>query len=251
VNNCSQAYTIQIGQPRQIEAAFESSSPDCAEGSNGSASVQVTGGVPPYSYSWSNGAARDSIGQLAAGIYTLTITDSLQCTALASVALAGPAPLVVSVSTSPATGGNSNGAAIVDTIEGGVSPYTLQWSDGETGKSDLKLAGGSDTLTVTDNNGCSQTYVIIIPTVTGINAVEAPEFAIYPNPASSALMIDVYQGKLPCSITIKNVLGQTVLSKNTSATHNEFDISDFSAGLYLVEVIQGGKKAVKQIVISR
>lgn len=49
-------------------------------GANGSAAVNVTGGIPPYMYNWNNGATTDSISGLAPGNYHVNVTDSLGCT---------------------------------------------------------------------------------------------------------------------------------------------------------------------------
>ena len=55
---------------------------NCVDG--GSVESQVTGGTPPYTYAWSNGAATPTINNLSAGEYTLTVTDANGCTLSAS-----------------------------------------------------------------------------------------------------------------------------------------------------------------------
>jgi len=42
----------------------------------GGATVIASGGVPPYSYFWSNGATTSSVNRLAPGTYTVQVTDS-------------------------------------------------------------------------------------------------------------------------------------------------------------------------------
>ncbi len=54
-------------------------------GANGSISLNsVSGGIPPYQFEWSNGATGPSVGNLPAGIYQATVTDSLGCKAVFS-----------------------------------------------------------------------------------------------------------------------------------------------------------------------
>ena len=57
--------------------------PSCSGGMDGAIQVQLTGGVAPYTYFWSNGMDSKDISSLAAGEYTLTVRDSKGCTAKA------------------------------------------------------------------------------------------------------------------------------------------------------------------------
>jgi hypothetical protein len=250
INNCTQAFSVEVTEPGQIQTAFDIVSPDCSGGKNGAAGVTVTGGTPPYFYSWSNNGGTDSITQLSAGIYTLTITDSVQCSIVASVAISQPEPISISVSVTTASAGSANGSATIDSIAGGVAPYNIQWSSGQSGNTAANLPAGLDTVVVIDHNGCTKTQVVVID-ITGISSVGSNNFAIYPNPTTSVLNIDIYQTKQESTINFKNVLGQTVLTRNTIAGHNEIDVSELAGGVYLVEVIQGSQKAVRQVVVSR
>ncbi len=58
--------------------------------SDGSINITVNGGKSPYSYSWSNGATTQDIGSLAAGTYSVTVTDDNQCEASISVEITQP-----------------------------------------------------------------------------------------------------------------------------------------------------------------
>ena len=136
----------------------------CNGGSNGSASVLPSGGVAPYSYSWtpSGGSAAMAIG-LAAGNYTVTVTDALGCTATRNYSITQPPALTSSVTfTNAACAGINNGSALV-TTSGGTAPYSYAWSpSGGSAASATNLAAGSYSVLITDANSCAKTQSVAI-----------------------------------------------------------------------------------------
>jgi gliding motility-associated-like protein len=79
-----------------IPVAAATSTPACYQQDNGSATVQVTNGTPPYTYNWSNSATANTATGLYAGNYPVTVTDANQCTASAAASVTEPAiPLTV------------------------------------------------------------------------------------------------------------------------------------------------------------
>jgi hypothetical protein len=78
-NGCTVAQQYIISQPAALALTTVSLADTCAQG-NGSVAAAVAGGVLPYNYSWWNGANTPAVTGLAAGTYSLTITDANQCT---------------------------------------------------------------------------------------------------------------------------------------------------------------------------
>jgi hypothetical protein len=129
----------------------------CPGGTNGSVTATPIGGLPPYSYSWSNGGTGQVISGLSGGTYTVTLTDANGCTAVASGFVNQPPPIVINLTpTSPTCPGDTNGS-ITSNISGGTPPYTLSWNTGATSANLFNLGPGTYTLTVVDANGCVQT----------------------------------------------------------------------------------------------
>ena len=177
-NACQTTRSFTINQPTTaLSAATGGGKTDvsCFGGSNGTATVAPTGGTAPYTYSWapSGGTAATATG-LAAGTYTVTVTDSNACQTTRSFTINQPTTAL-----SAATGGGktdvscfggSNGTATVAPT-GGTAPYTYSWApSGGTAATATGLAAGTYTVTVTDNNGCQTTRSFTINQPTALTA---------------------------------------------------------------------------------
>jgi hypothetical protein len=131
----------------------------CFGTKTGSAGVTVSGGTPSYTYSWNTipTQTKDTATALAAGTYTITVTDKSGCktTAATTITQAASALTVSASSTTPASCGQSNGAAYA-TVNGGNIPYSFSWAaSGGTNDTAKGIAAGTYTVSVTDNNGCT------------------------------------------------------------------------------------------------
>lgn len=134
----------------------------CFGATDGSASINVTGGTSPYQYAWlPTGGTSNAIANVAAGIYTVQITDFTNCLASAAVSINQPSQVLPNLSVIDATCGNNNGSIHLNT-SGGVSPYNYLWSDGTTNDSITSLAGGNYSFTITDANNCSMNNSVAV-----------------------------------------------------------------------------------------
>ncbi|MGD1848490.1 MAG: HYR domain-containing protein, partial [Salibacteraceae bacterium] len=163
---CTDSTSVTITQPVMlVAAAVVDSNVSCFGFSDGGATASATGGTMPYTYNWSNSATTASITGVMAGTYSVTITDANGCTDSTSVTITQPVMLVVSSGTINQVScvGQSDGGA-TSTVTGGTLPYTYLWSNGGTNDSIAGVTAGTYTVTVTDNNGCSDTAVVAIGT---------------------------------------------------------------------------------------
>ena len=117
---------------------------------NGSAAANAIGGTAPYNYQWSDGQTSPVILNIAAGVYTVTLTDANNCTSTANATISTtPAP-ILTTSTTPETCGMANGTVSAN-ASGGSGWYAFAWSNGETVPFATGLTMGTYTVSVSDS----------------------------------------------------------------------------------------------------
>lgn len=160
-------HTVQVNG---VSATANAAS--CFGGADGSATATVNpaGGNPGYAWSSSPVQNTASATNLPAGTYTVTVTETGVCPVTASVTIAQPAAIAISKSSTPASCGLPSGTASASG-SGGAGPYTYLWSDGSTGSTAVNLVAGTYVVTVTDQNGCTNTASIIVGGLPGVTAM--------------------------------------------------------------------------------
>ena len=155
-----------------------SSSVTCFGGTNGTASTTpATGGTNPYSYTWSNNKTGASINNLAAGNYTVTITDNNGCTFQKYTVIDQPTPITVTVSMVPAHCGQADGSATVGAA-GGNPGYFYQWSTGATTQTVNGLSASNYPVSITDSQGCVASQSVTVVTTGTINVNIVPSLTV-------------------------------------------------------------------------
>ena len=134
----------------------------CNGGNNGSATIVPSGGIGPYTYSWSpSGGTGSTASGLTANSYTVTVTDNIGCTATRNFTITQPPALSLTAAsqTNVACFSGNTGTASVNAATGGSPGYTYNWTPGNpTGDGTTTVTGltsGTWTCTVTDANGCT------------------------------------------------------------------------------------------------
>jgi gliding motility-associated-like protein len=154
-NGCTEVDNFTIIDPAPIGVSTTSVDVLCKGNTTGSIDLTPSGGTTPYSYLWSNGATTQDLSSLAAGTYTVTVTDASLCSTMTSVTITEPATaLAVSGTETHVTCNGSTNGSIDLTVSGGVGPYTYLWNTGITTEDITALASGNYSVQVTDANGC-------------------------------------------------------------------------------------------------
>jgi gliding motility-associated-like protein len=170
VNNCPGNLTVNITQPLAALAVSTSSVSTLCGTSNGSVSAIVTGGTSPYSYAWTPGNANTAtVSNLAAGVYSLAVTDANGCTSNGTATVSNSnGPTVTCVVSNISCFGGTNGAAMAQ-VSGGTAPYSYAWTPtGGTNATASNLSAGTYAVQVTDNTGCIGTAGVTITEPTQI-----------------------------------------------------------------------------------
>ncbi|GAB4446083.1 MAG: hypothetical protein Fur0028_00260 [Bacteroidales bacterium] len=148
---CSKIDTLSIYQPPALTAFTTQTNVTCNGLHNGTATVNASGGTPPYNYSWSNGSYTQTTSGLSATTYTVTTYDNHGCTILNSVSISQPLPITINTTVTNASCSYSCNGSILVNASGGTPPYSV------TPNNLTNLCPGNYNITVTDANGCSST----------------------------------------------------------------------------------------------
>ncbi len=154
---CTASQQFTITQPNIIAANAIITNANCVLNS-GAITTSVTGGASPYNFSWSNGATSSSISNLSSGNYSLTITDSNGCTGTWSGVVVGQGSPSATFSVVNVSCYGLLDGSITSTVNGGNPPYSFLWSNGTSSASLLNISGGSYSVTITDQIGCTANY---------------------------------------------------------------------------------------------
>ncbi len=146
-----------------------STTPEHCGACNGSATVDIFGGTPPYYFIWNNGITTQTATNLCAGTYYVSVYDSNGCEVHESGYVVNEAGPTVTVSTTPDYCGHCNGTATAY-LSGGTPPYTYLWSTTpeQTTSTATNLCAGTYCVTVTDVNGCSATACGTVDNLPGL-----------------------------------------------------------------------------------
>ena len=164
VSNGCEADTVLIDLSGGITTTMDSTMISCPGACDGTATVTANGGSVPYSYSWSSGGTLATESGLCPGTYGVTVTDNSGCTAVDSVVITEPQPMVLDTSTTPSNCGGSNGSATVTIISGGSPIFTYSWNTSpvQTTATASNIPAGSYNVVVTDGNGCTENSTAVV-----------------------------------------------------------------------------------------
>ena len=198
----------------------------CFGGNNGAITVNASGGIGPYTYSWTpnigNGA---NVNNLLAGTYSVSILDVNNCPGSMTINVTQPtAALAVGTSSVSTLCGTSNGS-VSALVNGGTAPYSYLWTPGNGNTATVaNLAAGVYSLVITDANGCTSNGTATVSNSNGptVNCTVSNISCF--GGTNGAAMAQVSGGTSPYTYA-------WTPSGGTNAT-----ASNLSAGIYAVQV---------------
>jgi len=171
-NGCLTNKTVTITQPNPlIINSFSVTDVACNGNTTGQITTNITGGTPVYTLVWTPlQPANPTITNLAAGSYSLSVTDTKGCTTSGSYLVNQPTAMLTSATATPATCGNANGSATV-TVGGGSPGYTYSWNTPPPQSTAIATGMTPNTwmCTITDNKGCVKTQTVTVANAPGPN----------------------------------------------------------------------------------
>ncbi|NUM51615.1 MAG: gliding motility-associated C-terminal domain-containing protein [Flavobacteriales bacterium] len=207
---CSFQTNVTIGEPLSITLTPSFISATCNGGCDGSATVNVSGGTLPYTYLWNNGATTQTIVNLCAGNYTVSVTDAKGCSSTANVTIGEGNIINITPSTTNATCGQCDGTASATVNGGSGPPYTYLWiPGGQTTPSVTNMCPGAYTLIITDNAGCSDFKNILIQQTNGPNINASSSNTSCPDACDGTATVTINSGNPPYSVIWNDPLFQT------------------------------------------
>lgn len=155
---CFGTASYRVVSPTAITMSSQVVNPHCYNSADGSISVEVGGGRPPYNYMWTNGSMSTSLINVRAGTYGLVVSDSEGCILRHDFTLSSPQMITIETEIVDATCyGQANGTMTVTAL-GGVGHYMFGIGKNPTMQDDSifeHLAAGFYNVVASDANGCT------------------------------------------------------------------------------------------------
>jgi hypothetical protein len=243
--------TFVITQPAVLVSTVSSqTNVTCYGGANGVITLTTTGGIAPYSYTWSptGGSAATATG-LSANTYSCIVKDANLCSATSpSATITQPATFSVTTSNSIICVGGS--ATLTAT---GATSYT--WNTAATTSVIAVSPTVTTTYTITGVTGiCTNSLTITqnVNTCTGINEILANSISVYPNPNNGILNINLTpELAVNSTLEVYDALGKLVVKHVLANELNTINISNLNNGIYTYKVLNNSNnvkigKLIKQ-----
>lgn len=228
-NGCEVIISVDIINSNQFTATSSVTNPTCGNANGGAIDISIEGGEAPFTFNWSPNTtdATEDVSGLAAGDYTVIITDAASCSTSVTSTITPAINITLSSTKTLATCGNSDGAINI-TVSGASGAYTYLWSNSATTPNIALLDTGSYSVTVTDIIDLTCTANLTVEITFG----NLPALAFTTSPVSCT----VDNGSVGLTVLPSSSNYTFVWSGANSFSSNDQNIADLAAGLYSVSV---------------
>lgn len=252
-NGCTTVVTVSITEPSAVQAIATATNVSCFGVCDGTGVATASGGVGPYSYTWTPGnLAGSTVTGLCAGSYSVSVVDANGCLATTTVMVTQPPALVVTTTSVDATSPGATDGSATASASGGTGPYTYLWTPGNvTTPAITGLGAGSYVVCVTDANNCTTCDTVIITDGTGIiDIADMYGITIYPNPASTTINVG-NKSAAEMRVTLHDLSGKVILAESYTSSGNgvkSFNITEQPAGIYFLEIEIDGLRITRKVI---
>ncbi|MCB0705564.1 MAG: T9SS type A sorting domain-containing protein [Saprospiraceae bacterium] len=244
-----------------LSTSAVSESPTECVNNNGSASISVTGGIPPYTYNWSSGSTSSSASGLGEGTYTVSVTDACGNLLTEQVVISntdtdGPVMFCNDL-TFDLNQGESIEIFATDIDDGSYDDCGIDYFDLSQSFFDASNVGvNTVTLSATDILGytSSCTANVTVNVNTAVQEIEnLRAWAVYPNPTNGQFTVKLETDDLQKEdyISIVDLYGREISRQQAQNGVQVIDISHLTSGVYLVQFRKENAVKSERIVLQR
>jgi hypothetical protein len=230
-SGCDTTISYQLDYTTVMDVSVTTTDASCNGTTDGSLTATATGSTG-YTYAWSNSVTTATNSNVAAGTYSVTVTDTDGCTAVANGTVNEPAPV------NAAFTANESGMIVNFTNNSSTGTYLWDFGDGNTSTATdpVHTYGDEGTftvcLTVTNSCGTDSTCTTVVSAdASGIDDNEVMLFGFYPNPASDELTITEVSPEV-VNIEVVDAMGRLLESYRVNNTTFDINVSRMSSGSY-------------------
>jgi len=159
-NKCRKSQTITITEPQELVPTLSTVDILCNGQNTGQIYMAIAGGTIPYSFTWSNGETSENLQNLITGNYSVTVTDLMSCVSIKNATITESEKLLSTPQSINSTCPGSSDGQITLSVNGGVSPYSYEWSNQNTTNELMSISNGNYMVTITDFNNCKITNTV-------------------------------------------------------------------------------------------
>ena len=201
--------------------------PWCNGSATGLISPSATLGTAPYTYLWSNGSTAAQLSNVPAGTYSLQVTDQTGCFEIYTTTLTDPFVITFGGVVPPTCPGGSNGQAVVNSSGCPCMFSTCQflWENGVSGKTNLSVSEGWNTVTITHTNGCVVVDSVLVPYSAPVVTSSYVQMVSCNGLADGSIQLDVSTATAPLTFDWSNGANQAT-NANLAPGNYEVVVTD-------------------------
>lgn len=252
-SGCQVTGSYTITEPSALNVTGNVTDVTCNGASNGSISINVSGGTGPYSYNWNDANSNPNRTNLNAGSYAVTVTDAHNCTALYNTSVTQPAALALTLTPTDATTINGTDGSVSASTTGGTGGVSYFWNNSSTSQNITGLSAGNYCVTATDANGCSASACANVDQPVGINEASNVSNVQTLVQGGTLTTIITLQKAETLHFQVMNLNGQLLYTDTKQVNGNaafNVPVTEWAAGFYLVRITGSGKPVTQKITLQ-
>jgi hypothetical protein len=227
-HECVLLDTAEVVSPPPLNMTISVTDALCHAENNGSATIDPSGGTPPYQITF-GGALSD----LYAGEYPVEVEDANGCLQDSSFSVGQPSLLTCEVVVSPQYENGPMGTASV-LVAGGTGPYLIEWSGGTiNGEYVSDLLAGEYNVLVTDEHFCTCAAEFLVDWISYVDENSPKGMVVFPNPADQRVTFSNETG-ITGDFRMMDITGKIIFHQLVSGSNMQLDVSGWESGLYFI-----------------